>query len=85
MSVLKRTPAAPSELLDNVRAAQAKHAQDVAAANARLVSAHRSVFSEVNDRRSAITEQIKLLRAEHDGLDKVAEVSDPAKVTKAGQ
>lgn len=77
MSILTRksTAASPSELLAQVRNAQAEHAAAVTDANQRLIEAHDAVFNETSDRQRTLREQIKLLTAEIEGLDDVRTVA----------
>ena len=68
MNLLTRTP---RQLQILVRAAQDTHHKDIQVANARLIKKHNAIMSEVSGRQRAITEQIKLLTAEGDGLSKI--------------
>lgn len=85
MFTRKATPQDPAAILEQLRDAQAQHAQAVAAANAELVANHESAFQTATDRKSTLQEQISLLQAESAGLDKVIDTADPAKVQRAGQ
>lgn len=77
MSILSRKPTAPApgELIDQIRTAQAEHAAAVTDANQRLVETHDAVFNQANDRKRTLREQIKLLGAEIEGLNKVTTVA----------
>lgn len=87
MNILTRksVAASPSELLAQVRDAQAQHAAAVTDANQRLIEAHDAVFNEAVDRQRTLREQVKLLNAEIEGLDYVVDAANvlPTGVEKA--
>jgi hypothetical protein len=78
-----RKSATPAELLDQVRDAQHAHAVAVTEANARLIEVHENIYDEAHARQDVIAEQVRLLRAEAQGLDDVKAAAQASSVAGA--